>query len=79
MAALSPHYPWYLAVLAWPSVLAPRAGALWLTVAAPALYLDPNHDQVFGPCVVFLPFAGLLAWDLLRAVRLASFSVFGGV
>ncbi len=73
MAALSPHYPWYLAVLAWPSILAPRASALWLTLAAPAMYLDPNHDQVLWPAVVFLPFAGLLAWELLRPARLNPF------
>ncbi len=70
MAALSPHYPWYLTVLAWPAVLAPRASALWLTLAAPAMYLDPNHDQVVWPALVFLPFAGLLAWELLGSARL---------
>ena len=70
MAALSPHYPWYLTVLAWPAVLAPRASALWLTLAAPAMYLDPDHDQVLWPALVFLPFAGLLAWELLRPARL---------
>ena len=78
MAALSPHYPWYLTVLAWPSVLAPRASALWLTLAAPALYLDPNHDQVLWPAAVFLPFAGLLARDLLRPARLPLPAVLGG-
>ncbi len=79
MAALSPHYPWYLAVLAWPSVLAPRASALWLTLAAPAMYLDPDHDQVLWPALVFLPCAGLLAWDLLRLARLRSLhAVLGG-
>lgn len=70
MAALSPHYPWYLTVLAWPAVLAPRPSALWLTLAAPAMYLDPDHDQVVWPALVFLPFAGLLAWELLRSARL---------
>ena len=69
VAALSPHYPWYLAGLAWPSVLAPRVSVLWLTLAAPAMYLDPNHDQVLWPALVFLPFAGLLAWELLRPAR----------
>jgi len=78
MAALSPHYPWYLAVLAWPAVLAPRASALWLTLAAPAMYLDPDHDQVLWPALVFLPFAGLLAWELLRPARLPLPAVFGG-
>ena len=78
MAALSPHYPWYLAVLAWPSVLAPRASALWLTLAAPAMYLDPNHDQVLWPAMVFLPFAGLLAWEWLRPARLPLPAALGG-
>lgn len=78
MAALSPHYPWYLTVLAWPSVLAPRASALWLTLAAPAMYLDPNHDQVLWPAMVFLPFAGLLAWEWLRPARLPLPAALGG-
>jgi hypothetical protein len=78
MAALSPHYPWYLTVLAWPAVLAPRASALWLTLAAPAMYLDPNHDQVVWPASVFLPFAGLLAWELLRPARLNPLPAPGG-
>lgn len=78
MAALSPHYPWYLTVLAWPAVLAPRPSALWLTLAAPALYLDPNHDQVVWPALVFLPFAGLLAWDMLRPARLNPLPAPGG-
>ncbi len=78
MAALSPNYPWYLAVLAWPAVLAPRASALWLTLAAPAMYLDPDHDQVVWPALVFLPFAGLLAWELLRPARLNPFPAVSG-
>ncbi len=69
MAALSPHYPWYLTVLALPAVLAPRPSALWLTLAAPALYLDPNHDRVLWPALVFLPFAALLIFELLRHAR----------
>ena len=79
MAALSPHYPWYLAGLAWPAVLAPRASALWLTLAAPAMYLDPDHDQVVWPALVFLPFAGLLAWDWLRPARLNPLPAPGGL
>ncbi len=79
MAALSPHYPWYLTVLALPAVLAPRPSALWLTLAAPALYLDPNHDRVLWPALVFLPFAGLLIFDLLRHARSAPpLAIHGG-
>jgi len=78
MAALSPHYPWYLTVLAWPSVLAPRASVLWMTLAAPLLYLDPEHDNVMRSVLVFLPFAGLLAWELLRPARLNPLSAVPG-
>lgn len=78
-AALSPHYPWYLTVLALPAVLAPRPSALWLTLAAPALYLDPNHDRVLWPALVFVPFAGLLVFDLLRHARPAPpLATYGG-
>jgi len=66
MAVLSPHYPWYLTALALPAVLAPRPAALWLMLSAPVLYLDPDHDRVVWPSLVFLPFIALLALDLPR-------------
>lgn len=68
-AVLSPHYPWYLAGLALPAVLAPVPAVLWLTLAAPVLYLDHGLDEVIWPALVFLPFAALLAWDLLRQAQ----------
>jgi len=66
LVALSPHYPWYLAGLALPAVLVPSIAVLWLTVAAPVLYLDPRHDQVIWPSIMYLPFAALLWFDLRR-------------
>jgi len=66
MVALSPHYPWYFTALTIPSVLAPRPSVLWLTLAAPVLYLDHGLGNVAAPAVVFVPFAVLLARDLLR-------------
>ena len=66
MVALSPHYPWYFAGLALPAVLAPVPAVLWLTIAAPVLYLDHGHDELLWPALVFLPFAALLAWTVLR-------------
>ena len=66
MAVLSPHYPWYLTALALPAVLAPRPAALWLMLSAPVLYLDPDHDRVLWPSLVFLPFVMLLALGLTR-------------
>ncbi len=70
MAVLSPHYSWYLTALAVPAVLAPRPGALWLMLSAPVLYLDPDHNMVLWPSLVFLPAAGLLALEGLRHLRL---------
>lgn len=70
MAALSPHYPWYLTALALPAVLAPRPGPLWLMLSAPVLCLDPDHDSVAWPSLVFLPFVGLLALELVQTSRL---------
>jgi len=64
LAVLSPHYPWYLTMLVLPSVLVPTWSALWLTIAAPLLYLDHGHDQVLWPALVFLPALPLLAIDL---------------
>lgn len=66
MFALSPHYPWYFTALALPMVLAPASCAVWLTVAAPVLYLDHGLGQVAAPAVLFVPFVCLLAFDLFR-------------
>lgn len=66
MFALSPHYPWYLTTLALPCVLAPVPPALWLTLAAPVLYLDHGLDEVAAPAAVFLPFLGFAALSLFR-------------
>ena len=60
LVALSPHYPWYFAPLALPAVLYASPAVLWLTLAAPVLYLDLDHDQIVWPTLVFLPFAALL-------------------
>ena len=74
MVVLSPHYPWYLAALALPAVLAPAPSVLWLTIAAPVLYLDDWHDKVIWPSLLFLPFAVLLARDILRAALHPAFA-----
>jgi len=66
MSALSPHYPWYFTALALPMVLAPAPWAVWLTLAAPVLYLDHGLGQVATPAALFIPFACLLAFDLFR-------------
>ena len=61
LVALSPHYPWYYTAVIVPSVLAPNPGVLWLTLAAPALYLDHGLGNVAMPAIVFVPFLILLA------------------
>ena len=66
MFALSPHYPWYFTAFALPMVLAPAPSAVWLTLAAPVLYLDQALGQVGPPAALFIPFVCLLAFDLFR-------------
>jgi len=66
VAALSPHYPWYFTALTIPSVLVPVPSVLWLTLAAPVLYLDHGLGDVAAPTIVFVPFVVLLARELLR-------------
>lgn len=66
MVALSPHYPWYFTALTIPLVLAPMRSVLWLTLAAPILYLDHGLGNLAAPAVVFIPFAILLTRDVLR-------------
>lgn len=66
MAVLSPHYPWYFTALALPCVVWPNPAALWLTLAAPVLYLDHGLGMVAAPALVFLPAAALLAVPLFQ-------------
>jgi alpha-1,6-mannosyltransferase len=64
--ALSPHYAWYFAWLALPSVVAPLPAVIWLASAPVALFIDPFHDRFFWPSVVYLPAAGLALAALWR-------------
>lgn len=68
--AISPHYPWYFAWLAVPSVVAPFRAVLWLSAAPVLLYLDTFGDRFVWPSVVFGP-ALLLAVADLSGPRLA--------
>lgn len=67
--AISPHYPWYYAWLAMPSVLAPAPVMVWLSAAPMLLYLDTFGDRLAWPSVVYVP-AILLALLSLRWPRL---------
>jgi len=64
--AISPHYPWYFAWLALPSVVAPLPAVIWLSVAPIALYLDPFHERFFWPSLIYLPAAGLCLATIRR-------------
>lgn len=69
IAALSPHYPWYLAFLVWLGCLWPARSVGWLTLTAPLLYMDEQHDRVVWPALMYGPFALLALRDWVRAVR----------
>ncbi len=66
MAALSPHYTWYFAWLALPSVVAPIPAVIWLSAAPVALYLDPLNSRFYWPCIVYLPAGALTLASLAR-------------
>jgi alpha-1,6-mannosyltransferase len=65
-AVISPHYTWYFAWLALPSVVAPIPAILWLSVSPVVLYLDPFNDRFVWPGIVYLPAAGLTLFSLWK-------------
>jgi alpha-1,6-mannosyltransferase len=69
--AISPHYPWYFAWLAIPSVLAATPAVVWLSTAPILMYLDTFGDRFVWPSVVYVP-AILLAVRSSRWLRTAS-------
>jgi hypothetical protein len=76
---LSPHYPWYMTLLAVPAVLVPAWSVLWMTVAAPLLYADIDRTGLLQAALVFLPPLALLLPDLLfRPVRQPACLIHGG-
>jgi alpha-1,6-mannosyltransferase len=66
MAAFSPHYTWYFAWLALPSVIAPIPAVIWLSAAPVALYLDPFNSRFYWPCILYVPAAALTIASLRR-------------
>ena len=46
MAAMTPHYAWYLCWLPWLACLYPSRGVFCLTTLAAFLYWDPGQDRV---------------------------------
>jgi hypothetical protein len=68
-ASISPHYPWYFAWLAMPSVVRPFRAVLWLSAAPVLLYLDPLTERFLWPSLVYLPALGLALADLRWPTR----------
>ena len=65
MVVLCPHYPWYFAWLALPSVIAPSRWIVWLSAVPVILYLHPwENDFFIWPAAIYLPAFGLLAFEL---------------
>jgi len=65
LVALSPHYPWYLALLAPFACLTPQPSALWLLAAAPLL-AHGSFEYLAVPGVVYGPAIVLAAYELYR-------------
>jgi len=74
VAAMSPHYPWYYAWLALPSVLRVWPSVIWLSAAPLLLYSDPWHDEILIPTAVFVPAALLALHDFTRARRAVPYA-----
>ncbi len=68
--AISPHYPWYFAWLAVPSVLAPNPAIVWLSCVPVLIYLGGYGDNPVWSCIVYVP-ALLLPLLSLRLPGLA--------
>ncbi len=66
MAGLSPHYTWYFAWLALPSVIAPIPAVIWLSAAPVALYIDPDNSHFLWRAIVYAPAAALTLARLWR-------------
>ena len=66
MAGFSPHYSWYFAWLALPSVIAPIPAVIWLSAAPVALYLDPNNSHFLWRAILYVPAAALTLASLWR-------------
>jgi alpha-1,6-mannosyltransferase len=66
MAGFSPHYTWYFAWLALPSVIAPIPAVIWLSAAPVALYIDPDNSHFLWRSIVYVPAAVLTLATLWR-------------
>ena len=69
MAAMTPHYAWYLCWLPWLACLYPSRGVFCLTTLAAFLYWDPGQDRVLWPTLVYLPAALLALRDVRNPLR----------
>jgi len=66
-AAIAPHYAWYFAWLALPSVIRPFRGVLWLSATPVLLDIDPLNERFIWASLVYLPAIALALADLRLA------------
>jgi hypothetical protein len=66
MAGFSPHYTWYFAWLALPSVIAPIPAVIWLSAAPVALYIDPDNSHFLWRAIIYVPAGALTVAHLWR-------------
>jgi hypothetical protein len=66
-AAIAPHYPWYFAWLALPSVIRPFRAVLWLSATPVLLDVDPLNERFIWASLVYLPAIALALADLRLA------------
>jgi hypothetical protein len=77
MLALTPHFAWYYAWLAFPACLVPYYSILYLTGAAFLLNFDPGHVDLLWRGLMFGPFLVFAAAEYLWRRRGATFPLIG--
>jgi hypothetical protein len=79
MLALTPHFAWYYAWLAFPACLFPSYSVLYLTGAAFLLNFDPAHTDLLWRGLMFGPFLVFVALEYLWRRRGAAFPLIGSL
>lgn len=73
MVVISPHYPWYLCWLALFACIAPCRSVIYLSATGTLLYLDPYHQLMLFPSLVYGPCLALAILDTIQTPwRVAS-------
>ncbi|HUC63597.1 MAG TPA: glycosyltransferase 87 family protein [Alphaproteobacteria bacterium] len=77
MLALTPHFAWYYAWLAFPACLWPSYSVLYLTGAAFLLNFDPEHRDLLWRGLMFGPFVPFAAMEYIWRRRGAALPLAG--